>query len=961
MTQSPFKFLDSYTKQDKDIFFGREHEVSDLYTRIFQGKVLLLYGASGTGKSSLVSCGLANRFQDADWLPVNVRRGVNINESFRQQLEKCMLTPLTSRNGASLQKVIKSVYLDHFKPIFVVLDQFEELFIFGDREEWMQFVTTVREILDSELQVRFIFIIRGEYLEHLTDFEPVLPEIFRNRMRIERMTRTNALNCVTGPCRSAGIEVEGNFAENLLNKLSPNKAEIELTYLQVFLDRIFTKAKDRAVGDKIVFSNAVITELGNIGDVLAQFLDEQIELIPESEKALALLKAFVSSDATKKQVSEVQARDFVNTIGHPLDEKEVSMLIQELVSRRILKDKDEAGRYELRHDSIAAKIFEKITSYERDLIEVNQFIAYAFVEHGKRGFVLNESDLAYIAPYEGKLVLSAEVRNFIARCRQLVRRRNRNRKRSFAITAVISFLLVTSVMGLIYSQRQKSAADQNAVIAQQQSEEALKQKQEAEIQRVLAEEKRLEAVRFSEVALSEKREADRQRAIAKALQSNAEQGQKEAIEQKSYAEAARLQAEQFAQLADKNLQIATTETQKAERYRMLAIAQAMGAKAVQLYDVEQKVLVSTQAFLFNKRYNGYAYQPEIYSGLYSAYEKVNGDKFNTFQTHKGAVKGLVHESSEVMITAGGDGKINRVDARVEPPTVTELATYPSVFHSVAISRSKKWLAIALETGGILIYSLPGMDEQVILNAHLGPVWSVEFDGEDRLVSAGQDQMIRQWDLHSLASSKERNTLSAIQTLDAGSAINSLTFDESTQTLAVGLSNGTVVLFDFSTSAGGLVKTLPGESPVTFVRYNPSATVLAIGKFDGSITILDAVTWEVIQSLNGHLSQVTDLEFNSDGSFMASASYDGTSMLWNMKSPSERQVIFTDHGGWVLQAGFSPDGRHVWTGDALGALRTFSLTMDNYVGLCEKVKRNMTSKEWNNFVGTDIPYEATCNK
>jgi len=27
MSQSPFKFLDSYTKEDRDIFFGREREV----------------------------------------------------------------------------------------------------------------------------------------------------------------------------------------------------------------------------------------------------------------------------------------------------------------------------------------------------------------------------------------------------------------------------------------------------------------------------------------------------------------------------------------------------------------------------------------------------------------------------------------------------------------------------------------------------------------------------------------------------------------------------------------------------------------------------------------------------------------------------------------------------------------------------------------------------------------------
>ena len=81
ITQSPFKFLDSYTEADRDIFFGRDQEIEELYKKVFQGQTLFIYGESGTGKSSLVSCGLANRFKKSNWLPVNVRRGANINQS----------------------------------------------------------------------------------------------------------------------------------------------------------------------------------------------------------------------------------------------------------------------------------------------------------------------------------------------------------------------------------------------------------------------------------------------------------------------------------------------------------------------------------------------------------------------------------------------------------------------------------------------------------------------------------------------------------------------------------------------------------------------------------------------------------------------------------------------------------------------------------------------------------------
>lgn len=65
MLKSPFKFLDSYTREDREIFFGREQEINELYRHVFESKILLVYGISGTGKSSLIYCGLANKIQEA--------------------------------------------------------------------------------------------------------------------------------------------------------------------------------------------------------------------------------------------------------------------------------------------------------------------------------------------------------------------------------------------------------------------------------------------------------------------------------------------------------------------------------------------------------------------------------------------------------------------------------------------------------------------------------------------------------------------------------------------------------------------------------------------------------------------------------------------------------------------------------------------------------------------------------
>ncbi|MFH0841933.1 MAG: ATP-binding protein, partial [Bacteroidota bacterium] len=149
--RSPFKFLDSYTKDDRAIFFGRDREIEELYHRVFESKIMLVYGVSGTGKSSLIHCGLANKFQDTDWLPIVIRRGGNIIESMAAGIRSASLTDQQNKflTPSDFKKGVRSLYLDHYKPVFFIFDQFEELFIFGNKEERRSFIHIVKSLTES--------------------------------------------------------------------------------------------------------------------------------------------------------------------------------------------------------------------------------------------------------------------------------------------------------------------------------------------------------------------------------------------------------------------------------------------------------------------------------------------------------------------------------------------------------------------------------------------------------------------------------------------------------------------------------------------------------------------------------------------------------------------------------------------------------------------------------------------
>ncbi len=483
---SPFKFLDSYTKADRAIFFGRDREIEELYHKVFESKILLLYGVSGTGKSSLIDCGLGNKINDSDWLPIFVRRGGGMVESLYRQLEqfdfevKSKKEPTTKeeldeakpsqkvKSGVAskdIVKKIKSVYLDHFKPIYLIFDQFEELFIFGSREERSEFISIVKAIMEAEVQCKMLFSIREEYLANITEFERVVPEIMKNRMRVEKMSRAMAMEVIEGPCKVNGIGLEAGFEEALMTRLVPEGNEVELTYLQVYLDKIFKLAQGRgkeaegarleAQGGSVSFTLSHLDQLGNVGDLLGSFLEDQIAQLADPEAGLAILKSFVSIKGTKRQITREEVHESCKSLGNDVPEEDLKQLINKFVDLRILREKDENSRYELRHDSLAAKIYEKITLVEKELMEVRLFIENAYSTYQSRKTVLSEEDLKYIEPYQDRLFLVEELQDFVDRSRYDIDAAKRSFRKIIAIS-IAGFILFVAAFVIYYNQKSVS-------------------------------------------------------------------------------------------------------------------------------------------------------------------------------------------------------------------------------------------------------------------------------------------------------------------------------------------------------------------------------------------------------------------------------------------------------------------------------------------------------------------------
>ncbi|MEM7511012.1 MAG: ATP-binding protein, partial [Bacteroidota bacterium] len=233
--RSPFKFLDPYEYADKEVFFGRDRDTQLLYETLFKTSLLLVYGLSGTGKTSLIQCGLANRFDGTDWYPMFIRRDGDLNASLKRHIQRV----LGEDYSGDVSLDLREIYEEYLRPPYLIFDQFEELFILGNEKEQQKFIQQIALILEKELPSKILLVIREEYLGRLYYFEEAVPDIFDHRVRVEPMGRQQVEQVIEDSFQTFNITLAGDpdtLISEIISSVSEEKSLIPLPYLQVYLD-----------------------------------------------------------------------------------------------------------------------------------------------------------------------------------------------------------------------------------------------------------------------------------------------------------------------------------------------------------------------------------------------------------------------------------------------------------------------------------------------------------------------------------------------------------------------------------------------------------------------------------------------------------------------------------------------------------------------------------------------------
>lgn len=139
-------------------------------------------------------------------------------------------------------------------------------------------------------------------------------------------------------------------------------------------------------------------------------------------------------------------------------------------------------------------------------------------------------------------------------------------------------------------------------------------------------------------------------------------------------------------------------------------------------------------------------------------------------------------------------------------------------------------------------------------------------------------------------------------------VAAVAFSPDGKLLATG-SYGRVTVWDLA--AGRPARVLTNVlGAVNDVKFSPDGKLLAVAggqpSARGDLRLFSTAEWKLVASLGGHLDTVSGVAFSPDGSKLASASFDKTVRLWDVRAAKVLHT-FTGHSDFVYAVAFAPNG------------------------------------------------------
>ena len=386
---------------DRATFFGRDREVRSLLSLVLAERLVVLFGKSGTGKSSLINAGLVQPLFERGYFPMTIR----LADRTRGPVEGLLggVRAAAGENGveivggdeSDLWRFFKTAEFwsrgdDLLQPV-LIFDQFEELFTLHAPKPRHEFIVQLAELLRGRgatgrlpvpsgapalaadlPRLKIVLSLREDYLADLEDLARDIPGILQHRFRIGALTAENARDAIVKPAslehsafETAPFAYRANALERILTFLASQRHgeetvkgdEVEPAQLQLVCryveDLVRTRLAARGDGARVEVSEADLGGESQLRLVLENFYDRTL--------------ASIGSPRMRRRVRRLCERRLISGAGRRLTEAQEEIekkhgvsadTVRQLVDTRLLRPEPRLGGmfYELSHDTLVEPI-----------------------------------------------------------------------------------------------------------------------------------------------------------------------------------------------------------------------------------------------------------------------------------------------------------------------------------------------------------------------------------------------------------------------------------------------------------------------------------------------------------------------------------------------------------------------------------------------------------------------------
>ena len=863
-TRAPYPGLLAFDEADAAIYFGRDDDIRRLIERLnarrAQGgeKLVVVLGASGSGKSSLVRAGVVPRLkrdnQGRNWIVLPAFRpqlrpldelaqaiatALGRGADWRQW--RAVLDAENLRDELSgLARDLRFAHSANEAQVLVVIDQGEELFTDPSGKETAQFLKVLNAMLDEKLPFLALVTLRSDYLGQLQQAQGLgtaFEEFSLKPMPLERVREI-----IEGPARVAGIAIDDALVTAAMRDAATNDALPLLAFaLRELYDRFaksgrLTLEAYQALGDP----QAQLSPLENSVKRKAEEILGAARLSAEDLRALkdAFIPAMVRVNADGEYARRPAKVESFSSRALPM--------IERLAKGRLLTIRQEGPSrvVEVTHEALLRKwpLLRGWLDEEREFLLGKEQLEQELLDWEKAAPVQkHEALLSGLKLTRARTWLAAKPqqlteaeRNYIEASIRQATRRARLRRIWWSIALATSLCVI---VGFILMHQVGAQEKRDALVAE--SESAADEMERNQI-----------PVSLAYLADVLKKDPTNERATALAI--------------------AELRDSQFPLYTLAHLD----EVQDAEFSQDgTRVVTASADGTAQLWDARTGNPIGAPM-----RHTDWVH-----------YAKFSNDGKEVITASWDGTAGVWDGYTGLSITPkplGTKGGSRIADASLSPDgTAAVTASYDGV--------AQLWNVRTGEKIG------PPM-------AHASNVWTARFSADGaHVVTASADGTAGVWD------SASGNKIGILKDCGTGpcAEVNIAEFSPDGKWIVTGSDDGKARIWDAHSMR--LSHVLVHEAPVNFVSFSPEQNgtkFVVTASSDGTARVWNLASGaEADKQPMRHSSRVRSAKFSGDGKWIVTASYDRTARVWNAREGEIGYPVTAPlrHGGGVYMADFSP--------------------------------------------------------